>query len=254
MTGAIIQARMGSTRLPGKVLADIGGKPLLAYVVGRAARARRVDALVVATSRSSADDAIAAWCDREQVRCFRGSEHDVLDRYHEAAEAFGFDVIVRLTADCPLLDAAVVDHVVDEYHSGEWDYVSNTLTPTYPDGLDTEVVRREALHRAWRDAVLPSEREHVMPYIWKRPDLFRLKNVTRAPDLSHLRWTVDTPEDLLFVRGVYEHFQFALDFDTDAVLSLIEATPHLLEVNAGHTRNEGYRRSLIADAGHSKGA
>lgn len=248
MTGAIIQARMGSSRLPGKVLADIGGKPMLAYVTSRVSSATRVDQVVIATSRNAGDDRIEDWCRSAGVQCFRGDEHDVLDRYRGAMEAFGFDVVARLTADCPLLDPAVIDRVVAEYFSGEFDYVSNTIVPTFPDGLDTEVVRRDALDRAWRDAVLPSEREHVTPYIWSRPQLFRLRNVTREPDLSHLRWTVDGPEDLEFVRRIYSHFDHDMAFDTSAILSLLEAQPDLTHINAGFTRNEGYLRSRAADA------
>lgn len=247
MTGAIIQARMGSSRLPGKVLAEIGGKPMLSYVVSRARQARRLDALVVATSRNANDDPIAGWCREAGVSCFRGDEHDVLDRYRSAASAFGFDVIVRLTADCPLLDPAVIDHVIDEFRGGDFDYVSNTIAPSYPDGLDTEVVRRDALERAWREATLPSEREHVTPYIWKRPELFRLENVGREPNLSYLRWTVDEPEDLELVRRVYEHFQFETTFDTAAVLALVEADAALAGLNAGFSRNAGYLASMRAD-------
>lgn len=247
MIGAIIQARMGSSRLPGKVLADIGGQPMLAYVVGRVRHARKVGTVVVATSLAPADDGIAQWCGAAGVACFRGDEHDVLDRYHATATAFQLDVVVRLTADCPLLDPQVIDDVIDAYAGGEFDYVSNTLVPTYPDGLDTEVVRRGALDRAWSEATLVSEREHVLPYIWKRPEMFRLKNVARQVDLSHLRWTVDEPEDLEFVRRVYAHFDHRIDFGMDAVLALLGKDPALSAVNQGFTRNEGYERSLQAD-------
>ncbi len=238
---------MGSSRLPGKVLADLGGKPMLSYVVGRARAARRLDTLIVATSTADADDAIAAWCASAEVPCFRGDENDVLARYHAAAEAHGLDVIVRLTADCPLLDPGVIDHIVEEYLSGEFDYVSNTISPTYPDGLDTEVVRRSALDRAWREATLPSEREHVTPYIWKRPETFRLRNVARTPDLSHLRWTVDEPQDLEFVRRIYSHFGFSPAFSAEEVLALLGREPSASDINAGFQRNEGYERSRQSD-------
>ena len=247
MIGAVVQARMGSRRLSGKVLADIGGRPMLSYVMARAAAARRVDTAIVATSRAGADDAIAAWCADVGIPCFRGDEDDVLDRYQGAAELYGLDVIVRLTADCPLLDPAVIDHIIGEYLAGDFDYVSNTLTPTYPDGLDTEVVSRAALDRAWREATLKSEREHVLPYIWKRPDQFRLKNVAQALDLSHLRWTVDEPQDLDLVRRIYSHFGHSTTFTTDDILALMRREPGLAQINAAFERNEGYQRSLHAD-------
>jgi spore coat polysaccharide biosynthesis protein SpsF len=247
VTGAVIQARMGSSRLAGKVLADIGGRPMLHYVVARATAATSLERVIVATSHAAADDAIAAWCAAAAVECFRGDEHDVLDRYYQAACRYELSVVVRLTADCPLLDPAVIDHVVGEYFAGEFDYVSNTIVPTYPDGLDVEVVRRSALERAWRDATLASEREHVMPHIWKRPDQFRLKNVTRQPDLSHLRWTVDEPQDLELVRRIYAHFGFATTFDSDRVIQLLATDHGLRALNAGFQRNEGYAKSLQAE-------
>jgi glutamate-1-semialdehyde aminotransferase len=161
-------------------------------------------------------------------------------------------VIVRLTADCPLLDPEVIDHVVGEFFTGDFDYVSNTIRPTYPDGLDTEVVGFSALDRAWREATLPSDREHVLPYIWSRPEVFRLKNVARDADMSHLRWTVDEPRDLEFVRRVYDHFGHSAEFGIDSVLALLTQDTGLSEINAGITRNAGYQRSREADgAGES---
>ena len=171
---AIIQARMGSTRFPGKVMTDLAGRPLLDHVVKRAQQAHMLTLVRVATSDCPADDIIAQFCKEEEIPYFRGSEEDVLDRFYHAAEHFSADVIVRLTADCPLLDPEIIDRVVKFFQSGEYDYVSNTrIEPTYPDGLDTEVFRYSALERAWREACLRSEREHVTPYIWKQPTLFR---------------------------------------------------------------------------------
>ncbi len=194
-TVAIIQARMGSTRLPNKVLAEIAGRPMLWHVADRARRARSLDGVVVATSDSPADIAIVNFCVQNGVQCFRGSHDDVLDRYYQASKLFKADVIVRLTADCPLLDSRVVEKVIEEFFADNYDYVSNTLEPTFPAGLYTEVLRQEALEQAWRDARLKSEREHVTPYIWKRPLLFRLGIVKHGHDLSRLRWTVDEAED-----------------------------------------------------------
>lgn len=245
-TIAIIQARISSTRLPGKVLADIGGKPMLWYVVRRAQAAKRLDQVVVATSNEASDDQIAEFCAATPVECYRGSEGDVLDRYHQAAQRFNADVIVRLTADCPLLDPEVIDKVVAGFYQGQFAYVSNTVRRTYPDGLDTEVFSREALERAWREAGLLSEREHVTPYIWKHPGLFRLGGVLNREDFSALRWTVDEPPDLEFVRAVYGHLG-ETSFGMNQVLRLLKDYPELAGINAGFVQNEGYQISLRQD-------
>jgi len=166
---AIIQARMGSSRFPGKTLADLAGRPMLSRVVERVSQSRAIDKVVVATSIAVGDDPIAEFCAKEGVLCFRGSEDDVLDRFYRAAKEHGADVVVRITADCPLIDAAVIDRVVERFQSGDCDYASNVLHYTYPDGLDTEVFSMAALAEAWREAKKPSEREHVTPYLrWGR--------------------------------------------------------------------------------------
>lgn len=247
-TVAIIQARMSSTRLPGKVFADVCGQPLLHHVVCRARRARTPDQVVVATSDRPADDVVARFCEMSAVPCFRGSEEDVLDRYCHAARHFKAEAVVRVTADCPLLDPDVIDRVVQAFLAGDQDYVSNTLDRTYPDGLDVEVFSFAALARAWREARLPSEREHVTPYIWKHPELFRLGNVKQDEDLSDLRWTVDEPRDLEFVRAVYRWLGPRSDFGMQEVLALLREHPELGRINAGIERNEGYRWSLERDA------
>jgi spore coat polysaccharide biosynthesis protein SpsF len=247
-TIAIIQARMSSTRLPGKVLADVAGRPLLAHLLERAARAETLDSTVIATTVGPLDDPIEELCRRREVPCFRGSEEDVLDRYHRAATAFGGDVIVRLTADCPVLDPAVIDQTVRYYLDGEFDYVSNALKPTFPNGLDAEVFSFAALDRAWREAALRSEREHVTPYIWKHPELFRLGSVEHDADLSAFRWTVDEPEDLELVREFYRHLGPASTFGMAEILALLERHPELTGINARFKRNEGYQKSLREDA------
>lgn len=247
-TVAIIQARMASTRLPGKVLADIAGRPMLHWVVSRVRRAQSLDVVGVATSDGEADDVLVSFCKGSGFPVFRGSEDDVLDRYYKAASHFEADVVVRLTADCPLLDPAVIDKVVLEFRKGTYDYVSNTIEPSFPDGLDTEVFSRETLGRAWRDARLKSEREHVTPYIWKNPGLFRLGNVKNAANFFGLRWTVDEPEDLEFARRVYASLGVESSFSMNDVLRLIRLHPDVASVNAGFERNEGYQKSLTEDA------
>jgi spore coat polysaccharide biosynthesis protein SpsF (cytidylyltransferase family) len=220
---------------------------MLYHAVARARQARTLSLVTVATTSEPGDEVIEAYCQTEQVLCFRGSEADVLDRYYRAANHFSADVVVRLTSDCPLLDPAVIDEVVGRFLGGQFDFVSNVHPPTYPDGLDSEVCSREALGRAWREARLTSEREHVTSYIKQHPELFRLANVEHEPDLSHLRWTVDEPQDLEFVRRVYRHFAAQRGFGMNEIVALLREDPQLSTVNAGLARNEGYLKSLRAD-------
>ena len=245
---AIIQARVGSTRLPRKVLADIGGRPLLWHVVQRVRQARLVDRTVVATSTEADDDAIAAFCDRNDVGCFRGSETDVLDRFYQTAQAFPANFFVRITADCPLIDPDVIDRVLAILQTGKYEYVSNTLRYTYPDGLDTEAFTAEALTQSWREATKPSEREHVTPYL-RLSGKFRLSNVENDVDLSpqEYRWSVDDAKDLEFVRQVYARLDHA-DFRLKDILMLLEKEPALRRLQGNAVFNEGYYRSLYSQA------
>jgi spore coat polysaccharide biosynthesis protein SpsF len=205
---AIIQARCGSSRLPGKVLMDIAGHPMVSRVVQRTRQARMLTEVVLATSTEHRDEPLATLAARLGVPCFRGNEGDVLDRFVGAAQAFKADVVVRLCADCPLLDGAVIDRVLQTFQQSQGiDYVSNNLKRTYPLGLDAEVFSREALVRAHLEASLPFEREHVTPYIYQHPELFSLRNVMHTSDLSNYRLTVDEAADLKRVRQIYCHFQ-----------------------------------------------
>jgi len=219
---------------------------MLERVVERARGARRVERVVVATTESPADDRVEALCLDRGIPVFRGSESDVLDRYLGAARRFEADPIVRLTADCPLLDPAVIDAVVARFGAGGVDYVANINPPTYPDGLDTEVFSASALARAAQAATLKSEREHVTLYIRNHPDVFRIANVESSRDLSSLRWTVDEPEDLEFARAVYERLGEG-PFGMDDVLRLLSAEPRLVAGNARFERDEGLKRSLRED-------
>jgi spore coat polysaccharide biosynthesis protein SpsF len=235
MTGvvAIIQARIGSTRLPGKVLMDIGGKPMLARVMERAARAGTLDEIVVATTTEHADDRIVSLCEERGWESFRGSEADVLDRYYQAARAYQADHIVRITSDCPLIDPGVVDRVVREFLEGQptIDYACNFLPGrTYPRGLDTEVMTFRALETCWKEDGNPAHREHVTQYILRHPALFRIHGVVNATDLSRHRWTVDTVEDLTLVRRIYDHFGDRT-FSWEEVLLFLGAHPQLEEIN-----------------------
>lgn len=230
----IVQARMTSTRLPGKVMKTVLGKPLLEYQVERLRRASTAD-LAVATTEIEADGPIAELCERLAVPCFRGPEEDVLARYHGAAASLQADPVVRVTADCPVIDPAVVDRVVRYYLDleGEYDYVSNCLSRTFPRGMDTEVFSREALDGAFRDAVDPTDREHVTPFLYRHPERFRLGNVRHTRDLSRHRWTVDTWEDFLLIREILEDL-YPRDpaFGMEDILALFDGRPSLFRINA----------------------
>lgn len=212
MIGAIIQARMGSTRLPGKVLMDLHGQPVLRRVLDRVAMVPDIEVIAVATSVNPLDNAIAEKCTEWDIPCYRGSEDDVLDRFYRAAALLELTTVVRITADCPLHDPAVITQVIQHYRDTGADYCSNVQPPTFPDGLDTEVVSITALEQAWDEAADPFEREHVMPYIRRRPDRFRITNMQAPANYSHLRWTLDTAEDLAFIRSFYEEHGSVTDW------------------------------------------
>lgn len=249
MIVAIIQARQGSSRLPGKVLADLHGKPLLQRVIERAQAIRNVDCILVATTVLPEDDPVVACAIGCGVRVHRGAVDDVLDRFAGAARFVDASTIVRLTADNPLNDPNIAGLVLKRYldQAHEMDYVSNTIEPTWPDGLDVEVFSREALERTWHEASLQSEREHVTPYIYKHPERFRIDQVKHSEDLSALRWTVDYPEDLTFVRSIYERLDRGDMFGMEEILGLLKSHPELRGLNKGFQRNEGYLKSLALD-------
>lgn len=240
-TVAIIQARMGSTRLPEKVLMNIGEEPMLWHVYERASHASLLDEVVIATSIEPDDDEVAAFCEERGIRCNRGSEADVLDRYYQAATERNADTVVRLTADCPFLSPAVIDRIVRNHEGSDYDYVSNTLEYTHPDGLDVEVFDMETLETAWQEATEPDEREHVTLYI-RESDSFTSKNVKNILDMSIydfveedtiLRWTVDYPEDMEFIRAVYDHLvrDNHWVFGQQSIFELLERTPALRKIN-----------------------
>ncbi|MBS0334356.1 MAG: glycosyltransferase family protein [Proteobacteria bacterium] len=223
MNLAILQARMTSSRLPGKVMAPVLGEPMIGRQVERLRRSQRIDKLIVATSTDPSDDPLAAYLESLELTVFRGALGDVLDRYAQAARLFPrAAAVVRLTADCPLTDPELIDKVIDHHHAVGADYTSNTLgSRTYPHGLDAEVVRPEALQEAADLAADPYEREHVTPYIYRRPETYRLAGVARHDSLARLRWTVDLPSDLAFVRDVYAKlYPYDPEFGSDAVAAL----------------------------------
>jgi spore coat polysaccharide biosynthesis protein SpsF len=240
---AIVQARMGATRLPGKVLRSLCSQSVLGHVVARVRLAQRLDGLVVATSEAARDDAVATECGRLGVACFRGSEEDVLARYYGAARASGATAAVRVTADCPLFDGPLLDRMLTVFGEANRDgtrvdYLSNVLRRTYPRGLDAEVFTVAALERAHRETTEPFEREHVTPYFYQHPERFRLHSFEGEVDLSGHRWTLDTPEDWAFVEAVYAALHRpGVIFSTEAVLRLLGEQPHLQELN-GHVEQK----------------
>jgi spore coat polysaccharide biosynthesis protein SpsF len=231
-TLAIIQARMGSTRLHGKVLLDLGGATVLARVVRRLERSQQIGKIVVATTTAPADEAIVGECERLQVSSFRGSEDDVLDRYFQAARLYPAGTVVRITSDCPLIDPTLVDETIRVFGDEHADYASNVSPRTYPRGLDTEVFTYSALERAWREARAPYEREHVTPYLYEHPETFRLASLSGDVDHGHYRWTLDTPEDLELLRTIYSRFDNRDDFRWQDAIALIEREPELAELNS----------------------
>jgi spore coat polysaccharide biosynthesis protein SpsF (cytidylyltransferase family) len=239
---------MGSKRLPGKVLAPLGGQPLVQRVLNRVGQIAGLDGVVLATTDRPEDVPLLDIARRLKIPAFAGSEDDVLDRYYRAAVEFGADIVVRATADCPLFDPEIGSRVLAKFQEGGFDYVSNAHPPTFPDGLDTEVTSFAALECAWHEAELMSEREHVTPFLWKRPERFRLANVVHSEDLSRLRWTVDEAADMEFVREVYRELGDPAATDMASVLTVLERHSEFGDVNAGIQRNEGYQKSLRADA------
>jgi len=245
---AIMQARLGSSRLPEKTLKILFDKPLLEHIIERVRAATRVRDIVVATSIQSLDDPIAALAQRVGVRAFRGSEDNVLERFYGAAFQNGADIIVRITADDPFKDPEVIDQAITLLLEKGCDYCSNTLQPTFPEGIDVEVFRFSALERAFKEARLPSETEHVTPYIWKHPELFALHNFGHGQDLSHMRWTIDYENDFLFAREVYRRLYPAKRiFLMRDILNLLAREPAIGRINGGVARNEGYQKSLTKE-------
>jgi len=236
---------MTSTRLPGKVLMDIAGRPALRLQLDRLAHSRELDEVVIATSTDPSDDAVADFAREHGVRLSRGPLHDVLERYRHAGEELGCDAVVRITGDCPLIDPVLVDRTVSLYAEGGYDYVGLATGAgaarldggRFPTGFDAECFSTGALEKAWREAVEPSDREHVTPYLW-RTGLFRTARLRGERDLAHYRCSVDTPEDLRLVRAVVA--ELGADCSFDDVIALLDARPELAGLNAEHVGREGH--------------
>jgi spore coat polysaccharide biosynthesis protein SpsF len=244
----ILQARTSSTRLPGKVLKPILGVPMLLRQVERVRKSRLMDDLVVATSDDISDSEIEELCINNQISCFRGKINDVLDRFYQAAKLYNPDHVVRLTGDCPLIDPEIIDRIIAFHLDSDFDYTSNTLEPTFPDGLDAEVFRFSCLKEAWEKAKLTSQREHVTPYIYDSSNHFKLGSFKNKVDLSGFRWTVDEALDFELITCIYESlYPKNPNFNTDDILALLNERPELKNYNTRYGRNEGYQKSLLED-------
>lgn len=244
----ILQARVSSTRLPGKVLKPLLGEPMLYRELERIQRSKFLNEIIVATSTDMTDDPIERFCVENQIRCWRGSLDNVLDRFYQVAKGFSPEHVVRLTGDCPLIDPEVIDEVIATHLRENNDYTSNTIEPTYPDGLDVEVFRFSCLETAWNEARLPSHLEHVTPFIYQQPERFILGSYKNKYDLSKLRWTVDEEADFNLVSMIYQAlYPNNPAFTTQDILQYINEHPHLKTYNTQYGRNEGFQKSLLED-------
>lgn len=246
---AIIQARVNSTRLPGKVLMKIDDKTMLEHVIDRVMGAKLVDDVVVATTLNKSDIPIVKICADKNVRVFCGSEEDVLDRFYQAAKIIEAENILRITADCPIIDPVNIDEVIKKHLESGADYTGNTVgKETYPDGQDAEIFNFESLKKSWKKAILTSEREHVTQYIKKNDTIFNIAAVMSKVDLSDHRWTVDDKEDLEFIRAINKNLYGKNKlFGMRDVLELIAKDPGLSKINYHIERNEGLKKSLNND-------
>lgn len=244
---AILQARISSKRLPGKVLKPILGEPMLKRQIERVKYTSFIDKIVVATSTDKSDEPIEEMCHYTDVECYRGNLGDVLDRFYQTAKKFQPEHVVRLTGDCPLFDPEIAEKVIKFHLDNNFDYTSNTLEPTFPDGLDIEIFKFSVLEKAWKEAELASQREHVTPYIYQNPQIFKLGSFKNNTDLSKLRWTVDEQLDYELICKIYENlYPFNPRFVTKDILNFVNSNS-LDSYNTMYSRNEGYTKSLKND-------
>ncbi len=243
---AIIQARMSSSRLPGKVLMNLSGEPVLGHIVNRLKTSKYIHQIVVATSIENSDNPIEEFCTNNKINVYRGSLNDVLDRYYQASKKYNADGILRITADCPVVDPEIVDIIISSFLETQCDLCG--LSGEFPDGLDCSVFSFKAIEKAWNEAKLASEREHVGPYIEKNPDIFKIVPVKIFDNLGHLRWTLDTQDDYLLLKEIYNKlFKEKKVFLTQDILDMLQKNPYLTSINDKIIRNEGYLKSLEND-------
>ncbi|MFD1446454.1 cytidylyltransferase domain-containing protein [Oceanobacillus profundus] len=248
MNLAILQARMSSSRLPGKVLKPLAGKPMLLQQINRINKSKFIDKLIVATTIEAIDDAVVTMCKENNILYYRGSLENVLERYYQIAKIYNPKNIIRLTGDCPLLDAEIIDHVIECHLNQENDYTSNTIDPTFPDGLDTEVFTWKTLETIFHKANRPSLKEHVTLYIHENPACFKVENIINEENLSNHRWTVDESEDYELVYRIYEAlFPKNPNFTFHDILKFLSENKELQRLNEGIKRNEGLQKSLTQE-------
>lgn len=244
----IVQARVSSTRLPGKVLKPLLGEPMIIRQVERINKCQSINSLVVATSEDDSDLPLVELLIKNNIEVFRGNLNDVLDRFYQAAVKYNAKYIVRITGDCPVIDPSIIDEVIKTHIENQNDYTSNAIEPTYPDGLDVEVINFNILEKVARIAKLPSEREHVTQYIVTRKDNYKIGQVRNDVDYSNMRWTVDEPEDYEFIKCVYhELYQNNKNFNMDDIVSFVLNNPDKAQINSTFKRNEGLQKSIEND-------
>jgi spore coat polysaccharide biosynthesis protein SpsF (cytidylyltransferase family) len=247
-TVAIVQARMGSTRLPGKVMIHILGKPMLWYLIERLRRSKFINKIVIATSMDKEDDIIEKFSKKNKIDFYRGSKEDVLDRYYKAASKYNACIIIRITADCPLIDPEIVNELASYYfRHRDLDYIHTGQT--YPEGMGLEVFSFAALEKTWKQAKLKSEREHVTTFIWKNKDIFKIKELEMQIDYSHIRITVDERADFEIVKAIFEHFYSASKsvFGMQEIINFLNKNKDVYDLNKHIVRREGYKKSLLED-------
>ncbi len=241
MVAAIIQARLGSTRLPGKVLKDLNGKPLIKNIIDRINKCAMVDKILLATTVNSVDDELVDWCRSNNVDCYRGDENNVLDRYYEAAKSIGADIIVRVTADDPFKDPVVIDNVIKMLETEDLDFAFNNSPTSFPEGLDTEVFKFSAIEKAHNADTTDFENEHVTQYFYHNPSLFKMKNYPYTRDVSNIRLTVDTDEDFVLAKQIYSKLSPNNEmFYLEDILKLIDKEPDILKLNMNVKRSAMY--------------
>jgi spore coat polysaccharide biosynthesis protein SpsF (cytidylyltransferase family) len=247
MIGCIIQARLGSTRLPGKVMLSVdGSNPLIYYVINQIKYSKLSEKIIIATTELTEDQIIVDFAKKNSIDFFRGSTENCLDRYYQCARSFSVSTIVRITCDNPLIDPTLIDDAIKKFNDGNYDYVSNCKPRSFPQGTEVEVFSFRALEKAWNEAKKPSETEHVTPYFYNNPDKFRIFNITNQENISNLRWTVDREQDLEFVRAIIRRIQRSPILMKD-ILEILKNEPEIADINKNYIMDEGYIKSLRDD-------
>jgi spore coat polysaccharide biosynthesis protein SpsF len=252
MNAIIIQARMGSSRFPGKVLMEIiDQETILHYVIKQVKFCKMIDKIIVATTTLPEDDKICDVCSNLSIECFRGNEENVLDRYYQCAKKFSISNIVRIPADKPLIDPKIVDKIVEVFDSRMYDYVTNFLPSTVPQGTEVEIISFEAIEKAWKNAVLPSDKEHVTKYVYTHEKEFKIFNVKNEKDFSEFRWAVDEVEDLKLIKEIVNRIK-KRPIHTEDIIQILENEPQLKKINQSVSNDTGYLKSLKNDGDYLK--